>query len=199
MPVVELRAGLEHIPYFKTVPWCAALINDPKYTRTSTVSRIPKQTKEDSFFAETLQTQDTIKRCSTINSIPDDSLDPPIQEVLTLFELGSGLNGFPNIAHGGFVATMLDEIMGILLSVNQEYKNDKSGGNEVITHMTAYLNTKYLAPVPTPGIVLATANVVKQEGRKMWIKGTLKDSEGRELTVAECLFVQAKKDPRAKI
>jgi len=199
MPVVELRAGLEHVPYFKTVPWCAALINHPNYTQTPTISRLPKQTGEDSFFAETLQTKDTIKRCLTINSKPDDSLDPPVQEVLTFFELGGGVNGYPNVCHGGFVATMLDEVMGILLNVNQEYENDRSGGNQVITHMTAYLNTKYLAPVPTPGVILATANVEKQEGRKIWIKGTLKDNQGKELTIAECLYIQAKNDPRAKI
>jgi acyl-coenzyme A thioesterase PaaI-like protein len=197
--IVGLRAGLEHADYFKSIPWCAAIINDPKYTTSPTVTRLPKVSGEDSFLAETLQTKDTISRMTTINSVPDPSLNPPIKEVLVFFEVGNGVNGYPSTSHGGFVATMLDEAMGIILNVVQLYENSKSGRNDNISHMTAYLNTTYLAPVKTPGIILATATVTKHEGRKMWISGTLEDSERKVMARSESLYIQAKKDPRASV
>jgi thioesterase superfamily protein 4 len=40
------------------------------------------------------------------------------EEVRMIVELGDGLNGFPKVAHGGFVATMLDEVMGVLITTN---------------------------------------------------------------------------------
>ncbi|KAE9983244.1 hypothetical protein BLS_009006 [Venturia inaequalis] len=195
----EQRAGIEHIAYFKSVSWCRDLIENPLYHTSPTNSRLPKDTTEDSFFAETLQTDRTVRKCLTLNVAPDDNLNPtiPIREVLAFFELGNGVNGFPNLCHGGFVATLLDEVMGILLSVNQEYLHRERGEVGEITSMTAYLNMKYLAPVTTPGIILGRAKVEKVEGRKIYIRGAIEDGEGKKLTVAEALFVKARKDPRA--
>ncbi|TLD37615.1 putative thioesterase superfamily protein [Venturia nashicola] len=197
----EIRAGIEHIAYFKSIPWCRALIENPSYHTSPTNSRLPKDTNEDSFLGETLQTDRTIRKCLTLNVAPDDNLNPTIsiREVLTLFELGNGVNGFPNICHGGFVATLLDEVMGILLRVNQEYLHRVKGEAVEITSMTAYLNMKYLAPVAIPGIVLARTKVEKVEGRKIYTRGSIEDGKGKELTVAECLFVKARKDPRAML
>jgi thioesterase superfamily protein 4 len=195
----DLRAGASHIDYFKSIPWAAQIINNPDHSTTPTLSRVVKGSTEDSFFAETLQTERTIRKCLTLNTRPDDKLDPPVREVFTFFELGDGLNGFPNISHGGFVATMLDEEMGILLTINQEHINQRSGTNDEITSMTAYLNIRYLAPVRTPGIVLGTAKVTKSEGRKMYVRGTIQDENRKELAVAECLFIKAKRDPRATL
>jgi thioesterase superfamily protein 4 len=195
----DLRTGIGHVDYFKSIPWAAEIIDKPNHTITPTHSRVIKDSTEDSFFAETLQTERTIRKCLTINTRPDDKLDPPIREVFTFFELGNGVNGFPNISHGGFVATMLDEEMGILLTVNQEYLNQQSGTNDEITSMTAYLNIRYLAPVRTPGIVLGTAKVIKSEGRKIYVRGTVEDENRKELAVAECLFIKAKGDPRANL
>ena len=195
--MASLRGGLEHIEYFKSIPWCAAIINDPKYIPSPAVTRQSKVSGEDSFFAQTLQTDSTIKRLLIINSKPDPSLNPPIQEVYVFFEVGSGVNGYPDTCHGGFVATMLDEVMGIVLNVNQLYENSKTGRSDNINHMTAYLNTGYVAPVRTPGVILATAKVAKQEGRKLWVNGTLEDKERNVLSKSESLYIKPKKDPRA--
>ena len=185
--------------YFKSIPWCAAIINDSGNIPSPAVTRTAKVSGEDSFFAQTLQTDDTIKRLMIINSKPDPSLDPPIQEVFVFFEVGSGVNGYPDTCHGGFVATMLDEVMGIVLNVNQLYENSKTGRSDNINHMTAYLNTAYVAPVRTPGVILATAKVAKQEGRKLWVNGTLEDKDRNVLSKSESLYVKPKKDPRENL
>jgi thioesterase superfamily protein 4 len=198
----DLRAGIEHIDYFKTIPWCCKIIDNPLYTTSPTNSRLPKpSTTEDSFFAETLQTGRTIRKCLTLNTLPQttDNTELPIHSVLTFFELGNGVNGFPNIAHGGFVATLLDELMGILLSVNQEYNHRERGEKLEMDYMTAYLNMKYSAPLRTPGVVLGRAWVDKVESRKIWIRAVLEDEEGKGLTSAECLFVKARVNPRGML
>lgn len=41
-------------------------------------------------------------------------------EVRTIAELGDGVNGHPRVAHGGFVATLLDEVMGVLITLNSD-------------------------------------------------------------------------------
>jgi len=181
---------------FTVVPWCAELINDPEFVPSITYSRIPKKSTEDSFFAETLATDRTIRECLTIHSRPNPDLEVPIQEVRTFLNLGSGVNGYPNVCHGGFVATMLDEVMGVLLTVNQLWIKDHRGGREHIMQMTAFLNIKFKQPVRTPQIVLTTAKISKLEPRKWYITGTIEDSNRQILSTGEALFVEARTDPR---
>lgn len=40
-------------------------------------------------------------------------------------DLGDGLNGYPQIAHGGFVATLLDEVCGVLIVLNVEAQGQR--------------------------------------------------------------------------
>jgi hypothetical protein len=117
--------GESAITRFSRTPWCHALISSPHWTPTSTDSRLPKASSEDSFFAETLATDRTIRACLTLRPTAEykgDDGEPDkwivYDEVRTILELGDGLNGHPKIAHGGFVATMLDEVMGVLITRN---------------------------------------------------------------------------------
>jgi hypothetical protein len=102
------------------VPWAADLINDPKWTRTRTASRLPKESGEDSFFAETLATDRTIRACLTLRPTTEVNDDFAYHEIVTIIQVGDGLNGYPQICHGGFVATMLDEVCGVLIVLNLE-------------------------------------------------------------------------------
>jgi thioesterase superfamily protein 4 len=47
------------------------------------------------------------------------------QNIVTIMELGDGLNGYPSICHGGFVATMLDEVCGVLIMLNMEKRMER--------------------------------------------------------------------------
>lgn len=114
----------ETISAFSATPWCAALITSPDWVPVNTISRVPKPTTEDSFFAETLRTPRTVRNCLTLR--PSEELDDGVfgdmvfGEVAMLIELGDGVNGHPKMAHGGFAATMLDEVMGALITLNIE-------------------------------------------------------------------------------
>lgn len=44
---------------------------------------------------------------------------------------------------------------------------------------TAELNTKYRKPVKTPQVVLVKGRVISREGRKLQVRGTIEDKDGR--------------------
>jgi hypothetical protein len=119
---IEHHAMAASIAHLSRIPWCNALINDPAWTPTRTASRVPKASSEDSFFAETLGTDRTIRHCLTLRRSEAKDADVQFEEVRTIMELGDGLNGHPRICHGGFVATMLDEVCGVLITLNLEGK-----------------------------------------------------------------------------
>jgi thioesterase superfamily protein 4 len=108
------------------VPWAATLINDPKWTRTRTASRQSKPSGEDTFFAETLATDRTIRACLTLRPTEEANDDLAYKEIVIIVDLGDGLNGFPQTCHGGMVATLLDEVCGVLIVLNTEKKVERA-------------------------------------------------------------------------
>ena len=126
--------------------------------------------------------------------------------------LGNGINGHPGTMHGGIVAAILDEAMGILQSANYERDHLTAVGKGLAEgelppsgygFYTAELNIKYLKPVFTPGALIATARYTKRDGRKEWIYAEIKqrfgaseDYDGDEIVCAtgEGFFIE----PRSK-
>lgn len=136
------------------IPWVADLVNDPKWTPARTGSRLPKPSSEDSFFAETLATDRTVRACLTLRAteLADDDL--PCKEILTIVEIGDGLNGYPNLVHGGMLATLLDEVCGVVIVINAEINLERaklSGHSDKAigaSYMTAceYPHDRFLRP-----------------------------------------------------
>lgn len=88
-------------------------------------SRVLKPTGEDSFFAETLSTDRTMRTCLTMR--PTEAADDAwaYKEIVTLVEIGEGLDGYPQIIHGGMAATLLDEVCGVLIQLNTAEQVDR--------------------------------------------------------------------------
>ncbi|KAF2198359.1 hypothetical protein GQ43DRAFT_378806 [Delitschia confertaspora ATCC 74209] len=186
----------DSITFFKSIPWCAELIQDPLWEPVRTRSRTPKLTTEDAFFAETLSTERTVRHLLSLKPRELAGEGWGINEIKTILDLGNGVSGHPHIAHGGFVATMLDEILSMLITLNvvREHKEAREQGRD-IGHtglFTAYLNTTYKKPVPTPGVVLCNAKFERREGKKIIVTGTIEDGMGKVYATAEGLFVYAK-------
>ena len=191
-------------------PWAAALLSQPNIIWRLPGTRRPKPDTEDSLYAETLKTSRTICNLITIYEKPAPS-DDKIPESSLLVKVGDGMNGHSDILHGGIVATLLDEAMGMLQTVN--YERDymavthsghpeselpPSGG----TTYTVQLNVRYLKPVRTPSVLKVTARMLKREGRKEWISAEIRqweegsaasDDEGVICSTAEGMFVAAKR------
>ncbi len=194
---------------FLRIPWAKSLIDRP-----NTVFRVPnsrryKSSTEDSLFAETLKTSRTLRSALVFYQKPPPELER-VEEVSTLFTLGDGINGHANMMHGGIIATLLDEAMGMLQGANNEHKHSsavaqgKAEGElppPVRPSFTAEMKIKFLKPVQTPGALIVNAKYIKSEERKEWIYAEIKQRENADedydgdvvlCATAEALFIEPK-------
>ncbi|KAH8662233.1 HotDog domain-containing protein [Xylariales sp. PMI_506] len=188
----------------------------PPWTRASA----NRKSTGDQFFGQTLNTADTVSHFLVFFPTPADRLgggssksssssstavagandggaarSPEalalIPEVKALIALEHGLSGWPGAAHGGAIMTVLDEIMGLICTVNRQ-----RGSLNSRPVMTGYLNTRFLRPVPTNAVVLVVVRIVKVEDRKVWVEGSIEDKDGNQLTKAEAVFIMLLRPPR---
>lgn len=90
---------------------------------------------------------------------------------------GDAYEGPPGHVHGGYVACMLDEILGFVQSLT---------GNP---GMTARLSIAYRSPTPLHVSLRLGARVLRVDGRKIFTKATVHDPEGRLCAEADGLFL----------
>ena len=187
--------------FFLSTPWCAELLNDPDFIAIDTPSRFYKETTtEDALIAKTLKTEDTLQAITTFCRRPTAGTTR-VEEVRQLISLGYGVNGYPHIAHGGIIGTVMDEAMGILLLMNKtpdDLVRNRDSRKSMDHLVTAYLKVTYLKPVITPQIVLVTAHLNEVTGKKFFIDGNLRDADGDMLANAEALWLWLKK-PKEKL
>lgn len=202
-PYVVPEATLSH---FKSNPWANSLISSPDYVPVETRSRTAKPSGEDSFFANTLGAADAIPHCltlrkrdiippggppsySTAESGAGSTSKPASQtpkhkpkskpDMITLFHLERpGVLGHPSIAHGGVVATLLDEVMStaVELQIPDSDPNKEDIRNRIFT---VQLDVGFKRKVSVPGLVVVKAWCVATEGgRKFWMNGEMVQEEG---------------------
>lgn len=174
--------------YFQAIPWCNTFISNPAYKTTTTLCRTPKPvTGEYLLFGKTFRTNDTIPHCLSIFKIP---IAPSkfTTELHTFLTLGSDLNGGANLLHGGVIATLLDDAMGLLLDVNKQLGDVPEG----MTNVTASLEVKYKRPVPTPATVVVSVLSAERKGRKCWLNVAMRNEKGEDLATATALWVLVK-------
>jgi acyl-coenzyme A thioesterase PaaI-like protein len=178
------------LPHFQAIPWCSSLLSRPNYVLTPTFSRIPKPENEDSLFAFTLKSSSTITHILSFYPAPSPSSSSDfLSEVYTLVTLSTGLNGGPNALHGGVISTLLDDVMGTLLTIN------KSGGRPLSdSTVTKKMEVVFERMVSTPGTYLVGAKCTRREGRKFWIEGWLEDGGGRRCARGESLWINVVRD-----
>ncbi|KAF9123506.1 hypothetical protein BGX30_001421 [Mortierella sp. GBA39] len=100
-------------------------------------------------------------------------------QVTSVLHVGSDMCGHPNIVHGGLLATLLDEITAMTAIPNLPGK----------TGFTANLNINYRHPCIADQFLIAHSEVTSVEGRKAFVKATLKTVSGTLLADATALFV----------
>ncbi|APA14793.1 hypothetical protein SS1G_06814 [Sclerotinia sclerotiorum 1980 UF-70] len=168
----------ETADHFSLTSWCKPILNDSSLYPFSFESRILKGDTGDTFTAITLQTLDTVPYYQALYSPPTSSR--PFGEVLCLMSLGTHVNGHIDTAHGGFIAAMLDDMIGCVAESSRA-KDENT--------LTAYLNTTYKKRIETPGVVLGRSWVERREGRKLFGKGTIENGEGVVLATGDALFI----------
>ncbi len=91
-------------------------------------------------------------------------------------EFGNAYEGAPGCCHGGWVAAVLDEALGMACIF--------SGGPA----MTGEITVRYLEPTPTKKRLRVEARFDRQEGRKIYISGGIWDGE-TQIVRANGLFI----------
>ncbi len=94
------------------------------------------------------------------------------------FTIPEYLQGFPGQAHGGVVATMLDEAMGWA-----------TYGLGIWT-MTAKITVRFRDSVPLDEALTVTAWITRDRGRFVELAAELRDRGGKRLAHAEGLFAR---------
>ncbi len=105
--------------------------------------------------------------------------------VVCNLKLAARFQGPPGYAHGGIIATMLDEAMS------------KANRRRGVYAMTRQMSVDYLRPVPLDTVLILEGHA--EEGhaetearRKHRCSATLRDAEGRVLATATGLFIEVK-------
>lgn len=197
------------ISSFLSNPWTASLLSSPDYYPIRTWSRLQKvSTGEDGFFASTLATPTTIPHCITLRrktvlsppaEVPawpsptskptsDPKVHPP--DVLMCVNFGEpGICGHPRTAHGGVVATLVDEAMSLAIALQppagmslqrvvESGLETTAGGVHPRGHIyTSQLDVRFKRPVTAPGIAVVRAKVVARVGRKYWVRAQVVQEE----------------------
>jgi acyl-coenzyme A thioesterase PaaI-like protein len=198
------RATARQIAFFRAIPWCAAILDRPGLAIQQAESRHLNRTTLDTLMSRALNSPFAIPQYIIFydpeeglkDAKPEEPL-PLITQMQALVALGPMVNGWAGICHGGIIATLLDETLGQIFSANGRHGRLPGKKETAIPIMTGYLNVKYLKPTKTgtvenPNVVLITANIIKRDGRKFFMKANMKDSEGQVLSEADALFVMLK-------
>jgi acyl-coenzyme A thioesterase PaaI-like protein len=98
-------------------------------------------------------------------------------EVVTEHVFEPRHSGAPGIAHGGAVATVVDDLLGFLLYVEQ------------VPGVTRMLQVEYVRPVLTGVRYAVRARVDERDGRKVWVSCSGRDPDGVEAFRARALFL----------
>ena len=129
---------------------------------------------------------------------------------LSLCKFGPGLSGFPGIAHGGALLTILDEALAYIMIANAiveigpvgmteeeeaTWKKLHAEGKPIQETLkgrfvTAKLDTKFLKPVLCPGVVGVTVEMLESKEYKLKMRGIMRDESGAPLLQVDGLWVK---------
>ncbi|QKX61587.1 uncharacterized protein TRUGW13939_08739 [Talaromyces rugulosus] len=197
----------DYIPsFFYSNSWTASILSSPGFYPIRTWSRIEKPT-EDGLFAKTLATGATIPYCVTLrrqDNILDagsqattqppswlntpsssssttgpPSIDPPdIVMILAVSDIGTC--SYANTAHGGFLDTVLEEAMSLVVALHVSQSAFwPTSPRDTVQKLprgnmhAAQLDTRYKGHVSVPGILVVRAKLVRKLGRKYWSRAQI--------------------------
>lgn len=109
--------------------------------------------------------------------------DEPRKRFVCKFRLSHKYTGPPAHAHGGIIATILDEAMGKVNKLRS------------VIALTRFMEVHYLKPVPLNQPLVVESREKRVKGRRHVNVAEIKDAKGRVLAHGEATFVKI--DPQA--
>ena len=173
------------------VPWCNELLRSPDLVPLETSGRLPPapwdKVLTNTLCNETLKTEDTIRAWMALRSekARPRNLSP---DFILLLSLGTGIGGFQGVAHGGFSALIMDQVMGMCASITF----GPSG-------VTAESWLKFKKSIRIPGIVVCRAVATKVRDRRIIIEGSIEDGSGAVYCEAGSVYTLRKQLPKASL
>lgn len=184
----------KELAFFTAIPWTAALLEASDAIVFVPPCRNPVSDAHDQLFGCTLANDRAVRQmlCLLRAKSPAAALDSAraITEIDTFVSVGDGVSGFPNVVHGGIVASLLDESMGAIFDLNVTLGKDARAFQS--NNVTAGLNVTYLKPVPTNSVLHIAVKVEEMNGRKTKIQCDLKDEKGMVLAKCSSTWVTLK-------
>ncbi len=99
------------------------------------------------------------------------------RKIVGRFVLGERYQGGGGFAHGGIIATLLDEAMGKVCCFREARA------------VTAELTVEYLKPVSTAQEIIVEGRETEQKGRNLFMAGEIRNEAGEILAKGRARFV----------
>src|SRR6266851_1238990 len=99
------------------------------------------------------------------------------RKIVGRFVLGERYQGGGGFAHGGIIATLLDEAMGKVCRFRE------------VRAVTAELTVEYLKPVSVQEEIVVEGWETEHKGRNIFMTGEIRDSAGEVLAKSRARFV----------
>ncbi|KAJ5090477.1 hypothetical protein N7532_009161 [Penicillium argentinense] len=202
--IKTLPVSQADVDFFTKMPFVHPYLNTSgPYQLVPFITRYDKGDLSDMFFNKTINTYDTVPRVLAFMRKPDSLQSPvhddedidPLQRLgephfVAFCQLESGVNGYINTAHGGLLASLLDEILGLCAETYRIFASD-----EQAPLLTADLQVSYRSPVPTPSVIMIKSWMRRKEGRKWFLEARILDENGLLKAEAKSLYTR----PRSAI
>jgi len=110
--------------------------------------------------------------------------DKDRHSMVARIRLRSRFTGPPGHAHGGVIATVLDEAMGKVMKIHN------------VIALTSRMEVQFLKPVPLHATLIAEGRPRAHRGRRYWALAEIRNQNGDVLARSKGVFVAI--DPMAK-
>ncbi|PKC14844.1 Thioesterase/thiol ester dehydrase-isomerase [Rhizophagus irregularis] len=160
-----------------SLPIVKELKNDSSYRESRGYEHIKEEQLNHHFTAGTLNGKGKV----TVKPLIFFSEEK--KESVTILHIGDHMCGHIGIVHGGFLSTIMDELLARTVI---PFLPDKNGA-------TAYLHVNFRKPCKPDQIVIGRSKTTKLEIKKGYVEGTLENLEGVVVVDANALFISVKK------
>ena len=151
----------------------------------------PESPQQNRLVNDLLRRPDGIRHILSFFIAEDDNhtneKSRPINQTETIFSLGAGLSGFPDIVHGGLIMTLFDEGLGRVIELNRCL-----GKQFMIDYgpmLTSGMNVKFKKPVFIESEVSVVARLEECAPRLVRIVGEMLGPRREVLATGETTWV----------
>ncbi|OOO13685.1 thioesterase superfamily protein [Aspergillus oryzae] len=191
----------EDVDFFAQIPFARPhLDKSSPYHPVPFVTRYDQGDLSDKFFSNAIHTNDTIPRILALTrkeyflpsllTVEKESDQPEGLEephFVAFCQLESDVTRYINTTHGGVLAALLDETLGLCAETYRVFIPDEQ------EHLpTARVEVDYHSPVPTPGIIVIKTWVKRTGGRKWFLEAHVLDHEGSMTATTKSLYIRLK-------